>query len=283
MNRQSTEFSEIAVRANSLPNAVGGADPWAGLQKFTSARIGIGRTGGSQRTPSVLDFRLAHARARDAVHAAFSPEKIAEKLAAYGLESTVLRTLVSDKRTYLMNPDAGRRLCEDSRKKLSELAEKWGRRDFAIVISDGLSATAANAHSVPLAAALLESLPKENWSAYPIIVVPYARVKIQDDINETLHARHTIILVGERPGLASPDSLSAYFTYRAKWASVESDRNCVSNIRPSGFPIAAAAKKLSILLEESRKRSVSGTLLKDDIPMSEIESTAVLPDSAASD
>lgn len=283
MNRQSTEISEIPTRANSLPNAVASADPWAALQKFTAARIGIGRTGGSQRTPSILDFRLAHARARDAVHAPFSSEEIAEKLGACGLESSVLHTLASDKRTYLMNPDAGRRLCEDSRRKLSGLAAKWGYRDFAIVISDGLSATAATAHAVPLAVALFENLPRENWSAYPIFVVPYARVKIQDDINEILHARHTIILVGERPGLASPDSLSAYFTYRAKWASVESDRNCVSNIRPNGFPVAAAAKKLAMLLEESRKRSISGTRLKDNIPVSEIGSAAVLPDSAASD
>ena len=217
------------------------------------------------------------------MHAPFSPEKIAEELGERGFESIVLHTLVSDKRTYLMNPDAGRRLCEDSRKKLSELAVKWGRRDFVVVISDGLSATAANAHAVPLAAALLGSLPSENWSTYPIIVAPYARVKIQDDINEILHARHTIILVGERPGLASPDSLSAYFTYRAKWTSVESDRNCVSNIRPSGLPIAAAAKKLALLLEESRKRSISGTLLKDNIPISEIAADTARPQPTLSD
>ncbi len=274
MNTPSTDISEISPRANSLPNAMGGADPWVGLQKYTSARIGIGRAGGSQRTPSILDFRLAHARARDAVHAQFFPERVAEKLEKAGFESVVLRTMVSDKRTYLMNPDAGRRLCKESRAALAELAPKWGRRDLAVVISDGLSATAAKAHAADTAIALFKFLPKANWSAYPVFIVPYARVKIQDDINETLGARHTIILVGERPGLGSPDSLSAYFTYRSKWESVESDRNCISNIRPSGMPIELAARKLSMLMEEPRVCGISGTALKDDIDMSALESAS---------
>ena len=162
---------------------MGGADPWVGLQKYTSARIGIGRAGGSQRTPSILDFRLAHARARDAVHAQFFPERVAEKLEKAGFESVVLRTMVSDKRTYLMNPDAGRRLCKESRAALAEFAPKWGRRDLAVVISNGLSATAANAHAADTAIALFKFLPKANWAAYPVFIVPYARVKIQDDIN----------------------------------------------------------------------------------------------------
>ena len=173
-----------------------------------------------------------------------------------------------------MNPDAGRRLCKESRAALAELAPKWGRRDLAVVISNGLSATAANAHAADTAIALFKFLPKANWSAYPVFIVPYARVKIQDDINETLGARHTIILVGERPGLGSPDSLSAYFTYRSKWESVESDRNCISNIRPSGMPIELAARKLSMLMEESRVCGISGTALKDDIDMSALESAS---------
>lgn len=250
-------------RANSAANAVGAADPWAELQKYTTARIGIGRAGGSQRTPSILDFRLAHARARDAVWATFRPEEIAEKLSLSGFETATLNTRVSDKQTYLMNPELGRRLDDASITRLKEYAVKWGSRDFAVVISDGLSATAANAHAVNTVIALFKNLPPEHWRTYPILIVPYARVKIQDAINEILGARHTLILVGERPGLGSPDSLSAYFTYRAKWASVESDRNCISNIRPLGFPIDAAAKKLAWLLEKSRKMQISGTALKD--------------------
>lgn len=255
----------FVLKPNSAPNAVGCADPWVELQKYTTARIGIGRAGGSQRTPSVLDFRLAHARARDAVLADFYLDEIASRLREAGFETAVLHTKVSDKQTYLMNPELGRQLDERSAEKLAELAKEWGRRDFMVVVSDGLSATAANLHAVDAVVALFKNLPKENWSAYPIIIAPYARVKIQDSINEILGARHTLALVGERPGLGSPDSLSAYFTYRAKWASVESDRNCISNIRPLGFPIEQAARKLALLLEESRIRKISGTALKDNI------------------
>lgn len=255
----------FVLKPNSAPNAVGCADSWVELQKYTTARIGIGRAGGSQRTPSVLDFRLAHARARDAVLADFHLDEIASRLREAGFETAVLHTKVSDKQTYLMNPELGRQLDERSAEKLAELAKEWGRRDFMVVVSDGLSATAANLHAVDTVVALFKNLPKENWSAYPIIIAPYARVKIQDSINEILGARHTLALVGERPGLGSPDSLSAYFTYRAKWASVESDRNCISNIRPLGFPIEQAARKLALLLEESRIRKISGTALKDNI------------------
>ena len=256
-------------------NAVSAPDPWAGLQKYTTARIGIGRTGGSQRTSSILDFRLAHARARDAVWATFKPERIAEKLNAAGLECALLHTKVSDKQTYLMNPELGRQLDDASKARLRELSAKLGKRDFVVVISDGLSATAANAHAANTALALLKNLPKENWSTYPVFIVPFARVKIQDAINEILRARHTIILVGERPGLGSPDSLSAYFTYKPKWSSVESDRNCVSNIRPMGLPIDIAAKKLALLLEESRRRGISGTSLKDNIDINALQNTAI--------
>jgi len=258
------------MRLNSAPNSVGGADFWIGLQKFTSARIAIGRAGGSQRTPSILDFRLAHALARDAVHAVFYPEKIAHDLKEAGFESVVLRTMIDDKPAYLMKPDLGRKLCEQSRQELKKIVEKYGRKDFAIVISDGLSATAALNHSVKMVSMLMENMPSKDWSMYPVIIAPFARVKIQDDINEILGARHTLVLIGERPGLGSPDSLSAYFTYKSKWASVESDRNCISNIRPLGMPLEIAAKKLSILLKESLRLKISGTALKDNIDQSAI-------------
>lgn len=265
----------VSLRRADAANAVSAPDTWVGLQKYTTARIGIGHTGGSQRTPSILDFRLAHARARDAVWAEFRPEKIAERLNDANLECVILHTKVSDKQTYLMNPELGRQLDGASKARLRELSEKIGRRDFAVIISDGLSATAANAHAANTALALLKSLPKENWSTYPVFIVPFARVKIQDAINEILRARHTIILVGERPGLGSPDSLSAYFTYKPKWKSVESDRNCVSNIRPLGLPIDIAAKKLSLLLEESRRRKISGTALKDNFDIGSLQNTAI--------
>lgn len=258
---------EYMLRANSVSKP----DTWCLLRKYTTARIGIGRAGGSQRTASILDFKLAHARAKDAVLAKFFPEKIAEQLRAAGFDSVVLHTKVSDKQSYLMNPELGRQLSEDSAIELAKLAKEWGKRDFMVVVSDGLSALAANEHAVDTIKALFANLPEENWYAYPIIIAPFARVKIQDAINEILHARHTLALVGERPGLGSPDSLSAYFTYNTRWASVESDRNCVSNIRPLGLPIDIATKKLAWLLEESRKRKISGTALKDTFDISALQ------------
>jgi len=252
-------------RLNSVPNAIGGADPWVALQKFTSARIAIGRAGGSQRTPSILDFRLAHARARDAVHAEFRTEIIQERLDKEGLRSQILRTMISDRANYLMQPDLGRCLSDESREELKELSKTWTKSDFAIIVSDGLSANAAMLHCVDTILPLVKYLPKSDWSLYPIILVPFARVKIQDDIGEILGVRHTLVLIGERPGLGSPDSLSAYFTYKPKRSSVESDRNCISNIRPLGMPPAIAAKKIAILLEQSRQLKLTGTGLKDNI------------------
>ncbi len=267
MNTPATYDKSVPANPSLAPNAVGCADAWAYLQRYTNARIGIGRSGGSQRTPSLLDFRLAHARARDAVWSPFNPREIAEKLGVLGYESLILKTKVSEKRTYLMNPEMGRRLDDSSVELLKSYAKKWGSRDFVVVISDGLSATAASRHSVAMVSALFKYLPPENWSAYPILVIPYARVKIQDAVNEILGARHALALVGERPGLGSPDSLSAYFTYKARWASVESDRNCISNIRPLGLPIDIAAQKLAALLEESRVKKIGGTLLKDNFSL----------------
>ena len=257
--------NSAGVRAYSLPNAVSKPDAWIALQQFTTARIAIGRSGGSQRTPSVLDFRLAHARARDAVHAPFDAEALAKKFAEAGFQSVILHTPVHDKQTYLMNPDMGKTLDEDSKKKLAELAKSWKGRDFAVIVSDGLSAIAATEHAVETITALAENLPEKEWAMTPIIIVPYARVKIQDSIGETIGIRHAIAFVGERPGLGSPDSLSAYFTYKPRWSTVESDRNCVSNIRPLGLPPKIAAKKLALLLKESLARGISGTQLKDNI------------------
>lgn len=258
------------IRANSMPNAVSAPDSWIGLQRYTSARIAIGRTGGSQRTPSILDFRLAHARARDAVHATFNPEELAKKFAEAGFESVILHTPIRDKQTYLMNPDMGRVLDEDSKKKLREFAKNWKGRDFAVIVSDGLSATAANLNAVDTVKALAEFLPEREWAMTPIIIVPFARVKIQDAIGEEIGIRHAIVLIGERPGLGSPDSLSAYFTYKPVWNTVESDRNCVSNIRPLGMPPRLAAKKLAMLLKESLSLGISGTALKDNIDGSQL-------------
>ncbi len=265
------EISPIPNSSFLTPDS--GADPWAALRRFTAARIALGRTGGSPRTATLLDFRLAHAQARDAVYAPFDAATLAGELAAAlrdaGVASAfpttpcrVLATAVSDRTTYLGRPDFGRQLSEASRDDVRALARD-GRRDLAIIVSDGLSALAAHRHAVATVANLAARLVPAGWTFYPVFLVPFGRVKVQDEIGELLGARHTLMLLGERPGLDSPDSLGAYFTLNPRAACRDADRNCVSNIRPEGLPPVDAAAKLAYLLELSVRLGTSGVALKD--------------------
>lgn len=154
---------------------------------------------------------------------------------------------------------------EESKKRLCEAAKTWDSVNFALIVSDGLSATAANENALETVSELVKQLPADKWKISPIMIIPFARVKIQDYIGQILGVRHSLVLIGERPGLGSPDSLSAYFTYKPRWKSVESDRNCISNIRMQGMPPKIAARKLALLLGESLRLGIGGTALKDNI------------------
>lgn len=250
------------------------ADPWAALRRFTAARIALGRTGGSPRTATLLDFRLCHAQARDAVHAPFDAPRLCDELSAHlhdaGLASLfpsppcrLLTTAVSDRATFLARPDLGRRLSDASREEVRANASAWGRRDLALLVSDGLSAQAALRHAAATLVPLAARLAASGWSFFPLFVVPFARVKLQDELGELLNARLTLMLLGERPGLDSPDSLGAYFTHTPRAACRDADRNCVSNIRPAGLQPADAAAKLADLLTRSVQLGTSGVTLKD--------------------
>jgi ethanolamine ammonia-lyase small subunit len=157
----------------------------------------------------------------------------------------------------------GRRLAESSRTQLAALAPAWGRRDVVILISDGLAAQAAERHAVATVTLLADHLVAAGWTLYPILVAPLGRVKLQDEVGQLLGARHALMLLGERPGLGTPDSLGAYLTHNPRATCTDADRNCVSNIRPEGLPPAAAARKLAYLLIESARLGVSGVALKD--------------------
>lgn len=253
---------------NSDRNAVvlesdAGRDPWVGLRRYTTARIALGRTGGSQRMSTVLDFRLSHARARDAVMAPFDLEGVAARLVENGLAAQRIATGVNDKKTYLVRPDLGRKLDEVSRAELKAFAPAWGKRDLVVIISDGLAAQAAERHAVETVTLLSGQLAAAGWTLYPILLAPLGRVKLQDEVGELLGARHALMLLGERPGLGMPDSLGAYLTHHPQASCTDADRNCVSNIRPEGLPPAAAARKLAHLLIESARLGVSGVALKD--------------------
>lgn len=259
----SLERKSAEARTQAADGRAPGRDSWDALSRYTSARIALGRSGGSLRTGSLLDFRLAHARARDAVHEAFSAEEFVARLKQRGVDGVVERSGATSRNEYLMRPDLGRRLSESSRKRLCEAASLWGRRDLIAIVSDGLAAQAASKHALDTVARLFSGLERAGWSLYPVLIVPFARVKLQDEIGELLGAGHSLMLLGERPGLGSPDSLGAYFTYGPRAERTDADRNCVSNIRAEGLPPGEAASKLLALLCESRRRKTSGVALKE--------------------
>ena len=240
-------------------------DPWHPLRGLTAARIALGRSGASLPTRAHLEFQLAHARARDAVHHVADLDAVAEQLAAAPLAHVSLSTAAGDAADFLRCPDHGRRLDEASREALKGL-QVGNRSDLAIVLADGLSGLAVERHAAPLAIALTQRLDREGWRIAPLAIVRRGRVAIGDEIGELLDARAVVVLIGERPGLSAPDSLGAYLTWAPRVGRSDADRNCVSNIRPAGLPVAQAAERLDWLLTEARRRQGSGVALKDEAP-----------------
>lgn len=242
-------------------------DPWLGFRRFTPARIALGRAGGSQRTETILDFRIAHARARDAVHAEFDAQHLTSALRATG-EADVLTvtTGATNRRDFLIRPDWGRRLSEPSHQLLTRWQEGRASPDLVLIISDGLAAQAADRHAAGVVIPLCQRLRSLGWRVGPIVIAPFGRVKLQDEIGALLHARYSLMLLGERPGLGAPDSLGAYFTKEPGPEKVDADRNCVSNIRSGGIAPEAAAEKLAHLLITSARTGQAGVALKDEEP-----------------
>lgn len=236
---------------------------WGPLRRLTAARVGLPRSGASLGTPALLDFRLAHARARDAVHAELDMDALEGALQPLGLPVVRVRSAAADRGTYLVRPDLGRRLDEASRDALRALP---GGKDLCLVIGDGLSAGAAQQHALPLLENLLPLLRAQEWSLAPLVLLRHARVATGDDIGQALQARCVLVLLGERPGLSSPDSLGAYLTWGPRVGRTDAERNCVSNIRPQGLATALAAAKLAYLLGRMRMRGASGVALKDEMP-----------------
>jgi ethanolamine ammonia-lyase small subunit len=254
-------MTSSSTAAADAPAPRGERDPWQALRAHTAARIALGRTGGSLRTESLLEFRLAHAGARDAVHAPFDLAALEGSFHDLGLPTRRLATAAGDRKTYLVRPDFGRALAPESAEALRAAAPAWGRRDLAVLVSDGLAA-AATRHAAETVAALARILTGSGWTLYPVFLVPFARVKLQDAVGGLLQARHSVILLGERPGLSAHDSLGAYLTFEPRADRTDANRNCVSNIRPEGLPPAAAARRLAGLLLESRRLGLSGISLR---------------------
>jgi ethanolamine ammonia-lyase small subunit len=251
------------------------ANPWQSLRRFTAARIALGRAGVSQPTAPHLDFELAHARARDAVHLALDAKVLAQSLpmslAEQGIQDVSCITLCSaaeNRNIYLQRPDLGRRLDAASRRTLEALRgeQKGNARpyDLAFVIVDGLSALAIEQNAMPFLQTAIWRLRSENCSLAPIGIVSQGRVAIGDEVGQLLAAKAVVVLIGERPGLSSPDSMGLYLTWEPRVGLTDESRNCISNVRPAGLRHEDAAFKLHYLLSESRKRQLSGVGLKDD-------------------
>jgi ethanolamine ammonia-lyase small subunit len=235
---------------------------WAALRRFTPARIGIKRSGAALATEPLLDLRMAHARARDAVHAPLDETLLISQLGACGLPVIAVASAVSTRESYLMRPDLGRMLDVSAPSLLSSHAAH--AHDVVFVVTDGLSACAVQSHASPLLAASIPTLRAENWRIAPLVVVRQGRVAIGDAIANALQASIVAILIGERPGLSSPDSMGIYLTWQPTPKTSDADRNCISNVRPDGISYADAAFKLTYMLREMRRRRVSGVSLKDD-------------------
>ena len=277
---------------------------WQALRRLTAARIALGRAGVSQPTAPHLDFQLAHARARDAVHHAFDAAALAQAFAMalpeLGPAALQLHSAADSRAMYLQRPDLGRRLDAPSRAALQALAQPQQpadgaqpqqpadgaqpqqqadgaqpqqqadgagaqpRFDVAFVVADGLSALAIEQNAVPFMSALMAGLAPLGLRIAPLVIASQARVAIGDEVGELLGAQLVVLLIGERPGLSSPDSMGLYLTWQPRVGLADASRNCISNVRPAGLAYAEAAHKLLYLIAEARRRGVSGIALKDD-------------------
>lgn len=229
---------------------------WAALRSLTPARIALGRAGSGLPTQELLRFGLAHARARDAVHAALDAQKLCNPLRELGLAPAVLHSEALNRETYLRRPDLGRRLAPGSDIPRSDHA-------FGLVICDGLSALAVERHAVALIRNLIALAP-QRWAGIPCCVCLQGRVALGDDAGARLGCQLVLVLIGERPGLTSPDSLGAYLTFAPRVGRTDAERNCVSNIRPEGLGYEAAARRIDWIAAAGVARGVTGVGLKDE-------------------
>ncbi|WP_085314313.1 ethanolamine ammonia-lyase subunit EutC [Derxia lacustris] len=267
----------------SAPAVVG--NPWAHLRRHTPARIALGRAGISLPTAPMLDFQLAHAQARDAVHTPLDADAVARDIEAAGFATLRADSAAADRHIYLQRPDLGRRLGDASRAALT--AARAARRqaagegaaatpgasahtgaaprfDLAFAVVDGLSSLAIATNAMPFLRAMQPFIDAERWRVAPVAVVRQGRVAIGDEIGELLDANLIVVMIGERPGLSSPDSMGLYLTWSPRPGLTDAARNCISNVRAEGLAHADAAARLAWLAREAGKRGLTGVALKDE-------------------
>jgi ethanolamine ammonia-lyase small subunit len=249
-------------------------NPWRQLRQFTAARIALGRAGVSLPTEPQLAFQLAHAQARDAVQMALDDAALAQSLtASLGLPCIRVRSAAADRATYLRRPDLGRRLDEESRLALAALERPDASYGIGFVIADGLSALAIERHAFPFLRSWIDAAPGA-MSLAPLVIVRQGRVAVGDEVGQLLGVQLVVVMIGERPGLSSPDSMGLYLTWQPRVGLTDERRNCISNVRPAGLAYPDAARKLHYLVAEARRRGVSGVQLKDESDDSEMPAAA---------
>ncbi|MDD3935456.1 ethanolamine ammonia-lyase subunit EutC [Rhodoferax sp.] len=244
--------------------------PWEALKNFTDARIALGRAGRSLPTAAHLAFQLAHAEARDAVQLPLDAHGMQADLQGLGRPTMRLHSQATSRAMYLQRPDLGRRLDAASLQALAEWQTRQGAApgfDVAFVVVDGLSSLAIHQNAVALVALMLQRLQFDTqpWNVAPLTVVEQGRVAIGDEVGTALRANTVVVLIGERPGLSSPDSLGLYLTWAPQVGTTDAARNCISNVRPAGLSLDAAAQTLHRLLAQARQRQLTGVGLKDDV------------------
>jgi ethanolamine ammonia-lyase small subunit len=265
LSKRSVASPNKASVATSDTTLIFEATPaWLKLKELTGARIALGRTGVSLPTKDILAFRMAHARARDAVHTALDIEPLFKALVGKGFAPVTVASQAADRHTFLLRPDLGRRLSVDSAQTLTNLSNntKQPLPSLAFVIADGLSAQAIQGHALALLEALRLELPQVQKAA--VVLATQARVALGDEIGEILGAELVVVLIGERPGLSAPDSMSAYLTWQPKVGRTDVERNCLSNIRLEGLSYTEAAQKLAWLIRQAKVLGKSGVELKEE-------------------
>jgi ethanolamine ammonia-lyase small subunit len=270
MSHDSISEGETTAMTAAEPSAgLVRPDPWAALRQHTAARIALGRAGASLPTAEVLAFSLAHAQARDAVHHPCHFAGLARQLAGLGWQQVVqVHSQAPDRHNYLLRPDLGRRLLASDVQHISQ-APPMQPPEVAVVVADGLSGVAIERHALPLLVAWRARFATD-WACTPLVLVAQGRVAVGDEIGALLGARLVVVLIGERPGLSSPDSLGVYLTHAPRVGRMDSERNCISNIRPEGLGYADAAAKLAWLCRAALTGGQTGVALKDESPSPQI-------------
>jgi ethanolamine ammonia-lyase small subunit len=240
------------------------SDRWARLRAFTPARIGLERAGPSLSTKEIVLLAAAEAEARDAVWAPWDVAGAALALAAVGIEAVMTRSAARVRAEYLRRPDLGRVLAPGEAERLAAAAHG---EEAALLLTNGLSSTAVERHGVAMISALRERLLAAGISISPVVLAGEGRVALGDAVGDAMGVRLVIVVIGERPGLSAADGLGLYLTFNPRPGTTDERRNCVSNVRPGGLPLAAAAAKASWLAAEALRRGLSGVSLKDESPV----------------